>query len=88
MQIICGVIASYTLVFFMAKNLWLVFRMKHKTSKQNFVVFSFMYIIQFHGMEKNFIVQFYSMKKMLIMLFSYNFGNKKTDEKAQILIPE
>ena len=25
---------------------------------------------------------------MLIMLFSYNFGDKKTNEKAQILIPE
>ena len=25
---------------------------------------------------------------MLIMLFSYNFGDKKTDEKTQILIPE
>ena len=47
-----------------------------------------MYIIKFHGMEKNFIVQFYSMKKMLIMLFSYNFGDEKTDEKAQILISE
>ena len=62
--------------------------MKHKTSKKNFVVFSFMYIIKFHGMEKIFIVQFYSMKKMLIMLFSYNFGDEKTDEKAQILISE
>ena len=25
---------------------------------------------------------------MLIMLFSYNFGDEKTDEKAQILISE
>ena len=25
---------------------------------------------------------------MLIMLFSYNFGDRQTDEKAQILIPE
>ena len=28
------------------------------------------------------------MEKMLIMLFSYNFGDKKTDEKTQFLIPE
>ena len=28
------------------------------------------------------------MEKMLIKLFSYNFRDKKTNEKAQILFPE
>ena len=27
------------------------------------------------------------MEKMFIMLFSFNFGDEKTDEKDQILIP-
>ena len=43
-----------------------------------------MVIIQFHSMEKNLIIQFHSMEKMVIMLVSYNFGDKKTDEKPQI----
>ena len=43
--------------------------------------------MQFHCMEKILIMQFHSIKN-LIMLFSYNFGDKKTDEKAQISIPE
>ena len=30
----------------------------------------------------------FRMEKMLIMLFSYNFGDKNTDEKAHNFIPE
>ena len=80
MQIICVVPASYTLGFLRAKNPWLVFRVKHKNLKQNFLVFFFM--------EKKHIIQFQNMKKMLIILFSYNFGDKKTDEKSPDLIPD
>ena len=69
----------------MTKNPWLVFRLKLKISIKKLVVFSFiekLHIIQFHSMEKMIIIQFHSMEKVLIMLFSPNFGEKKTDEKA------
>ena len=39
-------------------------------------------------MEKMLIIQFHSIEKMLIMVFSYKFGDTKNDEKAQTLIPE
>ena len=43
---------SYTLGFLRTKNPWLVFRLKYKFSKQNFLEFSFMekmLIIQLHS---------------------------------------
>ena len=61
MHIICGVTASYTLGFFKTKNPWLMFRLKHETSKQKFFEFSFlekMPIIQFHCTEKMLVMQF------------------------------
>ena len=60
MQSICMVTASYTLGFLMTEKPWLVFRMKHKMSKQKFFVIPFME--QFHNMEK-----------ILILLFSYSY---------------
>ena len=33
-------------------------------------------------------IQFYTMEKMLIILFSYKFGDNKSEEKAQNLDPE
>ena len=43
-----------------------------------------MLVIQLHSMEKCLSYNFILRKKKLFMLFSYNFGDKKTDEKAQI----
>ena len=43
--------------------------------------------MQFHRMEKLLVIHFHNMEKMLIILFSYNFGDKKTAEKAQVLVP-
>ena len=51
-----------TLGFLMTKNPWLLFRLKHEISKQNFFEFSFMkkmLIIQFQSMEKMVIIQFH-----------------------------
>ena len=58
MQFICVVTASYSLGFFMTKNPWVVFRLKHEISKQNVFEYSYMekmYIIQFqyHTYGKN-----------------------------------
>ena len=67
------VIASNNLGFLMTKNPWLVFRLKHKISKQKFFLFSFMekmLVIQFHSIEKMLIIQFHIMEKKLILLFS------------------
>ena len=72
MQFNCVVIASYTLGFLKSKNLWLVFRLKHEISKDNFFASSFMekmLVIQFHSMEKMLIIHFHSFEKCL----SYNF---------------
>ena len=66
MQFSCVVAASYTMSFLMTKNPWLVFRMKHKISKQIFFLY-------FQSMEKTLIIQFHSMEKMLILLLSYTF---------------
>ena len=57
------VTASYTQGFLMTKNPWLVFRLKHEISKQNFFEFSFL--------EKNHFIHFHIRKKMLILPFSY-----------------
>ena len=62
----------------MTKNPWLVFRLKHKFSKQNFFGFSFMEKKACHTI---------SLKK-LVMLFSYYLVDKKIAAKAQILIAE
>ena len=73
MQFICVITASYTLGFRMTKSPGLVFQMKHKISKQNFLVFSFMekmLVIQFHSMEKMPIIIFHSLENMHVMLFS------------------
>ena len=50
MQLICMVTASYTLGFLMTKNPWLVFRLNHEISKQNFlsIIYGKMLVIQFH----------------------------------------
>ena len=65
--------ASYTLGFLMTRSPGLVFRMKHKFSNKNCLVFSFMekmFVIQFHSFEKMPIIIFLSMEKKPIMLFS------------------
>ena len=47
-----------------------------------------MLVIQFYSMEKKLIIQFHSMEKRLVTLFSVNFMDKKTGEKAHFLILE
>ena len=39
-------------------------------------------------MEKILIILFYSMEKTPCMRFSYGFGDKRTNEKAQVSFPE
>ena len=39
-------------------------------------------------MEKIIVIQFHSMGKKRIMLFSCSFGDKKADEKDQIVLSE
>ena len=77
MQFLCMVTASYTLGFLMTKNPWLVFRLKHKISKQKAFEFSFMekmLIIQFHSMDKMLIIQFHIWKKCWFCYFhTYTF---------------
>ena len=76
MQFICVIKASYTLGFLMTKNPWLVFRMKHKSSKQNNFVYSFMekmLPIELHSIEKMLFIQFHSIEKTLILLFSNTY---------------
>ena len=72
MQFICVVTARYTLGFLMTKNPWLVFRLKHEISKQNFFEFLFMenmLIIQFHSMEKCLSYNFIYVKNAYFAIF-------------------
>ena len=56
----------YTLCFLMIENPWLVFRLKHENSKQNFFDFF---------MEKMLIIQFHIWKKCLFCYFhKYTFA--------------
>ena len=75
MQLNCVVTSSYTLGFLMTKNSWLVFWMKHKISKQNIIVFSFM--------EKMLVIQFHSMEKCLSCTFHTIFGIKRLTKKLK-----
>ena len=78
MLFICVVPASYTLGFFMTKNSWLVFWLKHGISKQKFFEFSFMgklLNLNFHSMEKMPFIQFHIWKKSLFCYFhTYTFA--------------
>ena len=85
MQFICVVTASYTLGFFMTKNPWLVFRLKHEISKQTIFEFSIMekmLIIQFRSIKKACHTNSYVRKKLVLLLSYTHFYSMKVYDRV------